>query len=417
MTQLKQISIKILAGFSFIIICSTACRKELPQAHNPNTLLGVNTYGELFDEFWNTMNRRYQYWDIDTTDWDAMYTRYKPVFDKLDINNENDQKKSVGYFRQMLSGTLDAHLGFSFFAPAIKDTFLYPRWDFDLAGKNPYFLEDADERTPDWQYYTYYDLDKTHYLDNNYISGTYITPVFQNFPVSVLQGTINSNILYLGFDTQALTPALQDPATNVLKSAYNAFSQALNNNPNIKGAIVDMRGSLGGYGQDAIKMASAMIDRPILRGFTRYKNGTGRLDYTPWTPTYIEPATGAKAIRVPLIILTDWLTFSAAEHITSALHAVPGAVTVGSHTAGGHIGYMNDNLQGSRGTFFRSFSAVGSDPNGNFMNLGMSCGVFRNPDGSDTYWGLKPDYLVPFDTTAIQAGRDPQLEKALSLIP
>lgn len=31
-------------------------------------------------------------------------------------------------------------------------------------------------------------------------------------------------------------------------------------------------------------------------------------------------------------------------------------------------------------------------------------------------WHLKPDYEVPFDTLAIRAGRDPQLEKALSLI-
>jgi carboxyl-terminal processing protease len=382
--------------------------------HDPNTFLGVNTYGELFDEFWNTMNSRYQFWDVDTTDWDAMYTRYKPLFDKLDINNEDDQRKSVVYFTQMLAGTLDAHLELDFYPPAISGSAVFPRGDQIVAGKNPIFLYGLTQWTGAWYYFTtYYSIDSAHYLDGNYISGVYNGP---DFPVHVLEGTIHSNILYFGFDACELTPALQDSGTNILKSAYNAFSQALNNDPNIKGVIVDMRANGGGFGQDAVKLASGMIDQRIVRGLTRYKNGTGRLDYTPWEPTYIDPAPGAKAIHVPLIILTDINTFSGAEHITSALHAVPGAVTVGTYTLGGHIGFMNDNMQGSRAVSYKS-NSFGTNPvDRSFMTLGMSCGVFRNPDGSDTYWGLKPDYLVPFDTVAINAGIDPQLEKALTLI-
>jgi carboxyl-terminal processing protease len=407
--------IKFIASIALLATCLIACRKELPQVNDPGSGYAVS-YSDLFERFWNTMNSGYQFWDRDTTDWDAMYTRYQPLFAKLDINNEDDQRKSVQYFKEMLAGNLDGHLQIGFYSPALYDSFVYPRLTQNeltiqhLRNINPVLLPGEQQRTPDYYYFTYYDIDAANYLDAGSIYDVYNSSAL-GYPVTVLGGTISNNILYLGFDGQALSEAMQDPGANPLQSAYTAFSQALKNNPAIKGVIVDMRGSQGGYGQDALLMASGMIDKPLLRGSARYKNGAGRLDYTTWTPTYINPAPGSKAINVPLIILTDVLTFSAAELITSALHAIPGGITVGTATRGGHIGIsVNHGIQGTRGYTFKV------DNIGDFMDLDMSAGRFRLPDGTEPIWGLKPDYEVPFDTMAIQAGRDPQLEKALTLI-
>lgn len=405
---------KVFAVVTLMMFSIVACRKELPQAHDPENRY-ASTFSDVFDNFWNTMNSRYQFWDRDTTDWDAMYTRYQPLFAKLDINNEDDQRKSVHYFKAMLSGTLDGHMFLNFTPPAIYDSSVYPRvTQNELTIQrvqiiNPLLLPGEAERATNWYYFPYYDIDAANYLDTGSISGVYSDPDYGD--VTVLGGTIRKNILYLGFDSEFLTLAIRDKGTNALKSAYTAFSQALQNNPNVKGAIVDMRSSLGGFANDAVLLASSMIDKPIMRGKVRYKNGTGRLDYTPWTPSYINPATGAKAIKVPLIILTDVLTFSGAESVTAALRAIHGAAIVGTATRGGITGNGAVNsIQGKGATTFQTLKL------GNFMEMIMSSCSFRMPDGSETIWGIKPDYVVPFDTTAILAGKDPQLEKALLLI-
>ncbi|MET0392977.1 MAG: S41 family peptidase [Chitinophagaceae bacterium] len=407
---LNKTFIKIPATIALFATCLIACRRELPQVNDPESGYATS-YADLFERFWSTMNSRYQFWDKDTTDWDAMYTRYHPLFAKLDIYNEDDQRTSIRYFREMLAGNLDGHLQVYFeYSPVLYDSTIYPRLTQNEKHINPNFVSGELQRTPGYYYFTYYGIDAANYLDAGSIYDVYDSPVL-GYPITVLGGTINNNVVYLGFDGQALSEAMVDPGINPLKSAYTAFSQALKNNPAIKGAIVDMRGSTGGDGTDATLMASGMIGKRLVIGSTRYKNGPGRLDYTPWTPTYIDPAPGAKAINVPLVILTDVITFSAAEHITAALHAIPGAITVGTATRGGNIGTMiNANMQGKRGADFKVVNI------GDFMGMDCSAGRFRSPDGTEPIWGLKPDYEVPFDTLAIQAGRDPQLEKALSLI-
>lgn len=56
------------------------------------------SFSNVFDEFWNDMNVNYMYWSIDTTNWDAMYSRYQPVFANLNINNPVDVNRSRAVF-------------------------------------------------------------------------------------------------------------------------------------------------------------------------------------------------------------------------------------------------------------------------------------------------------------------------------
>lgn len=396
---------KFAALLSCITILALSCRKELPPVLDPEQ--GVaNTYSDVFERFWSQMNSRYQFWDVDTTDWDAMYARYQPLFATLDINNEDDQLKSFQYFKAMLDGAVDGHMVFYLDPPVVYDSGVYPRYrDFERF-RNPNRIHGETQRTPDYYAFNYYAIDSSRYLDGSgMISGTYKG-------ASVLCGTVKGTIFYLGFNQELMTPALQEADNNVFKEAYKAFQDALHNKPNLKGLIIDMRGSLGGYGSDGNILASQMIGQRLLRGSLKYKSGPGRLDYTPWANTYIDPAPGAKAIRVPLIILTDFATYSAAEYVTSALHAIPGTVTVGTATGGGSTGNSTvDNIQGKG---FTRIKWNGSPET--FMELGMSPSRYRYVDGKEYIWGMPPTYEVAFDTAAIQAGRDPQLEKALTLI-
>lgn len=56
----------------------TGCRKEMPQMQNPRTEVYITNWTQLFESFWNGMNYNYVFWDIDPTDWDAVYDEYHP---------------------------------------------------------------------------------------------------------------------------------------------------------------------------------------------------------------------------------------------------------------------------------------------------------------------------------------------------
>src|ERR1700744_1266249 len=94
-----------------LLIMMAACKKEIS---NPINNQPATTFSQVFDDFWNKMNVNYLYWNIDTTQWNAMYSRYKPVFDKLQLNEPADMVRSVGYFREMTEGLIDHHYSISF---------------------------------------------------------------------------------------------------------------------------------------------------------------------------------------------------------------------------------------------------------------------------------------------------------------
>ncbi|HEY1872303.1 MAG TPA: hypothetical protein VGG71_14670, partial [Chitinophagaceae bacterium] len=61
-----------------ISIVAGACRKEVDK-ERINSYLG-KSYSEVFESFWNGMNTNYMFWDIETVNWNNMYTTYKPRF-------------------------------------------------------------------------------------------------------------------------------------------------------------------------------------------------------------------------------------------------------------------------------------------------------------------------------------------------
>ena len=99
-----------------------------------------------------------------------------------------------------------------------------------------------------------------------------------------------------------------------------------------------------------------------------------------------------------VVILVDNTTLSRAEYFTMHLQAIPGAITVGSQTAGADgnvvLVTMPDNMS--------------------FYFSGMK---ILYPDGTDTQRvGLRVDYEVKPTVEGVKAGRDEVLEYALSLV-
>ena len=64
---------------------AVSCRRQAPELTNPNDLrVNTESPSQVFLAFWQGMNNSYGFWDIDPTDWDAVYDHYLPIFERLD---------------------------------------------------------------------------------------------------------------------------------------------------------------------------------------------------------------------------------------------------------------------------------------------------------------------------------------------
>ena len=385
----------LLFPISLIFILFTSCRKNIPNVETPESYVG-GSFSEVFDAFWNGMNTNYVFWDIDTTNWDNMYKIYKPVFANLDINKTSDIQKSVQYFRAMTDGLIDSHYNLSFTSP-ISDSSVSPAYDRKLR---------AGIIRPDYVFYQY---DADYYLDSPYLYGKDSIILLNGDTTEAITGTIGGNILYLGFNQFNLNTSYT-VSDNGVKRVLQYFINYLHNPPSgFKGVIIDVRGNGGGEVSDLNFLVGNLINTKLTIGYTRYKSGNGRLDYTPWAPAVVTPQAGAINITVPVVVLTDIWTTSMAELTAMAVHALPNGNghTVGETTWGAN-GPLADNeiLNGGQ------FTAA------NFLFAYTSSSMFKYIDGNIYEGkGFPPDYNVPFNLHAFQTTGDTQLEKALSLMP
>ena len=95
-----------------------SCRKEAD--HIPyvgeNSKLAYNTYAEQFKYLWKCLSTGYVFWDIDTVDWDAAYTRYLPRFEALDAKFNDSGYVRTAELEELYKGLTgkmrDHHMAF-----------------------------------------------------------------------------------------------------------------------------------------------------------------------------------------------------------------------------------------------------------------------------------------------------------------
>jgi carboxyl-terminal processing protease len=374
-----------MKAFRFIIILVMlgACRKDIP---NQISTQPPTSFGQVFEDFWNDMSVNYVYWDLDTTDWDAMYVRYQPLFARLTWGDSADLERSVGYFRAMTDGLIDHHYYMTFLPSILTDSIVDPAID-QLRGQ-PGF------RPP----VSYVNLDQRR-LDPGYVIGTEGSLV-------ALAGTIGDSILFFTCNQFALSAAWQSGDDNRVRNVLTYFFDHLSNPGGLKAILLDFRDNPGGDVSDLDFLGGQFIQQPLHFGYTRYKSGNGRLSYTPWIDTYVHPQVGASVPPLPLIILADRYSASLAEILTMALRVLPGCRIVGEPTFGA-TGPYTDNVLYDDGPF--------SIPG--YLSVLTSSTEFEYLDGKRYEGkGFPPDYPVAFEAGALASGDDPQMDKALSLV-
>ncbi|TWF45154.1 tricorn protease-like protein [Chitinophaga polysaccharea] len=380
-----------------VLLTGVSCRKEMPEINDPQNTIAAN-FNEVFDAFWNGMNNNYIFWDIDTVNWDNVYKQYKPLFAKLNLNDSNDVRKGYTYFKQMTAGLVDSHYNITF-----NDT-----WLVDSPSISPSY--ERKSASPGFHnpisIFHFYDTIPRKYLDRGGAIRGYTNTVDGSNQYVAVSGTIQQNILYFFFSEFALKELYKTDTANGVKRVEQYFFDKLQNTANIKGIIIDVRGNPGGALADLDFLLGRMIDKQLDFGYTRSKQGNGRLDYSPWAPAFATPQAGARNITAPIVMLADAWSASMAEMTTMAVKALPNGHFVGERTWGAN-GPLIGNLFFNGGQFTT-----------NYMNLVYTSSLMLKYKDGKIYEGVgfPPDLEVKYDEAALNLGQDKQLEAAIGLI-
>lgn len=381
---------KYLLPPCLILSVLLACCKKVQL---PDTTGQPGSFSEVFDHFWVKMNSRYVFWDMDTTRWDDVYRRYKPLFARLDLHNAGDVSTSLQYFKDITGGLTDGHYSITFSNSFIAGQVIFPA--FERVRKKPVFHS----------LYPYTSID-TKYLDPGYKEG-YDSTTDPTQVLHVLSGTIQNKILYFTCNKFLLLRSAVSTRANGAQPVLQYFFSILSHLPsNIKGIIIDVRGNGGGNLSDLNFLVGRLIDKPLHFGYTRSKNGNGRLDYTPWVDAMVNPTADARKITIPIIVLADIFSASMAEIVVMAIHTLPNGTFIGE-TTWGATGAITGNDVYNAGQF---------DIPG-FLSVYTASTEFKYLDGKNyEEQGFPPGIVVPFDHAALDAGHDPQMDKAISLV-
>jgi carboxyl-terminal processing protease len=408
---MKNIRQLFVSFFVFAVSSLTllSCQETLPVVNNPLSYAG-NTYSDIFEGFWSGMNTNYVFWDIDTTNWDNVYRKYKPMFSALGEVNTANNATAEQYFTEMTANLVDSHYTITFpltghqISPALNRKVaidkIYPDSIYSLPAT----------------FFTSIVRDK--YLNPaTVLSGTdTVTAEGSKIPLTMITGRLSSDNTILYFHTSAFFFSLAGANTGkVLNSFFNTVS---NSSSSLKGIIIDIRENGGGETDDVNSLVGALSTNIYTYGFTHSKSGVGRLDFTPDVPAVMGPQSGSfnsVDFNKPVAVLVDHLSVSAAEITALAVRQLPGGKgkIVGTTTWGAN-GPLLPSVYLNGGQFTIGTPSFG---NNGYMFVYTSSESFKDSKGiSYEGRGIPPDIHVIETSSAYNSGVDLQLQAAVKYV-
>ncbi len=342
---------KIITIAAILVLIGTSCRKQadyMPYI-GENGKLAYSTYTEQFDYLWKVLSTGYVFWDVDTTDWDAMYDRYLPAFQELDKKYEQ-----VGYvateeldrlYTQIVGGLVDHHLVFRVRnlhpAPNDSNSYIVIRPSSLELPTRDYYYEPASDENQGIQNFL-------QNIENQYTVETHESclayapelGMFITYHYILFKLPDGRKIPYLWQSSAAITPVMlqNEEGAQLLDHYFRAIVETPRNE--LAGFILDNRCNRGGYQDDLDYLVGNYLNERTEIMKTRYKEGPGRLEHSVWTPYYIDPNKkyhrDITAENIPYVVICDINSVSMGEIEPMTIKAVlPTAHTIGERTHGG----------------------------------------------------------------------------------
>ncbi len=356
----------MLMAVAFTIL--TACNKE---PYNTT----IETDVQQFEAVWNELNDTYVFWSVDTIDWDAVYTKYHPLFEEMD-NQSDDVWKAT--WTELTSNLLDHHLTISLNRPSS---------DITLVGLYDLSLQPGYDEVKGRDYYharlSMFDHKKM--LNSMEGNGRLIDATSSS---CIYSGVLDEKIAYIYISS------FFGLSLDTIE-AFSHFKQIVANE-NIKAAIIDVRDNLGGASENLVPMLSCFTTEYVLIGYTQTKLGLGKYDLSPKAPSIVSPVSGQRR-EIPIVVLTSVNSASMGEVMPIALRHLPQCYVVGERT-------------------FGATGPINGDKKGNGYVITTSDLIFEDVDGTIYEgYGVEPDIECLFDKNLWNSGIDNQLEMAISV--
>lgn len=397
--------LRLLALAAILATSLSGCRKDFPTTVDPRQQV-ITNWSDAFQGFWDGMNYNYVFWSVDLTNWDDVYDKYKPQFVGLKTGDPVDDAKAIELFRELSSTLIDHHMNITIKTENMKEAVRF----------NP-SINEITNRT---YYHGMYDKELLYRVARqNQASGRITNLVYEQQrpePESVrhldmLSYLIDDDIAYMTFNAFDVTDAINEEPNGPIARAYNNFIEIINNTPKLKGVVIDIRQNGGGSTDDFNYVVTPFLKTRTLFGYTRSKNGLGRLDYAPWAPMELDPKQNVfnRSLDIPIVVLVDLHSVSMSEMSALALKQIPNGHVIGERTWGGH---------GPLNSYF-DVSYTGSFDVGSNKIISVYTSTWMGVDSEKNCYegiGIKPDVEVLLDLNAMKNGIDNQLERALLFI-
>ncbi len=328
------------------------------------------SYYDVFEVCWRTMDERYCFFDEKGVDWEGVYRQFCPL--------AKDSVKNMQGLLSLLDLMLDT----------LKDGHVNVYTPFNVARY--------------WKWYEDYPINfdanllQTYYLKDNYWSaGSFQFTQFKEDSVAYVR--------YASFANSVGSTNL-DYTLMALRKA--------------KGLILDIRNNGGGDLTNATELAARFCTKKIKYAYIQHKTGKGHNDFSQPEPLYLEPADESRwswdASTQPVVVLVNRRTFSAANNFVQIMKALDGTLTTDS-VGQQHpkmIKICGDRTGGGSGMPFESVL-----PNG--WTLRFSACPISDAEGHSTESGIDPSDGLKIDMDSLSAfyeHRDDIIEAARAYI-
>jgi hypothetical protein len=254
---------------------------------------------DVFDEVWDEYDHSYGAFEAKHINWDSCKYIYRSK-----LNNYSTDNELYSTLCGLLSELHDGHV--QLIANGYK---IFYSKNIPLLYVDSKYYENASE------VHLLFNLIETKYLlsyidTNSFIFGTILVP----------GTTIYLRYIYLPSFDESSFPK------NFINLAYKDFDMC-------DGLIIDLRFNGGGSIKVLGNFLKHFTDKKRTYLYSRVRNGADHSNFTPFIEHYMQPE-GLLLTGKPIVVITNKLTASCAEHCVLALGSLPNVTVIGDTTFG-----------------------------------------------------------------------------------